>query len=281
MGKATRPLKPCFQNVTGFRPCDKRAIHVAMPEPVKNRDGQFYSTIRVPGVSSPRLCTLLRWMTGRHRYRRLGPRHVTQLGCLMARLHQRAQHWKPPSTFQRRRWDWDGLFGAKGGFGVPAGEAWARLPEPYYTLMRRVADEAGEVMQTLGTGPEVFGLIHSDLGLGNVLFAGGEARAIDFDDCGFGYWLYDMAATLRRWRWTADWSVYHHAFLRGYTEIQPWPTALCHALDTLMAARSVSVALWAVGKANDHSGLRQHLTSWLDEAAGFINRYNQRKHEPG
>lgn len=256
----------------------RQEVQLSVPDPVKTRDGQFCPTISVPGVPSPRLCSLLRWMTGHHCYRSLSPEHVTRLGRLMARLHLHAQQWKPPVAFQRRRWDWDGLFGMEGGFGVPSSEAWTLLPEPYYTPLRRMADELADTMQALGSGPEVFGLIHSDLSLSNVLFGGGEARAIDFDDCGFGYWLYDMAIPLRRWRWATEWPMIRQAFLIGYTEMQPLPTGLWRHLDTFMAGRGVITSLWAVGKAKDHSGLRRDLTSWLEAALRFIAQYNQTKH---
>jgi len=42
------------------------------------------------------------------------------------------------------------------------------------------------------------GLIHADLHLGNALFWSDEVRVIDFDDCGFGYWLYDIAFALKQ-----------------------------------------------------------------------------------
>ena len=51
-------------------------------------------------------------------------------------------------------------------------------------------------MQRLGQGPNVFGLIHADAHLDNVLFDGQQARLIDFDDCGFGYRIYDVAVAL-------------------------------------------------------------------------------------
>ncbi len=93
----------------------RQDAELPVPEPVVTREGQFCVAIRVPGVPSPRFCTLLRWMTGRHRYRNLSPPQVKQLGRLMARMHLHAQHWKPPAGFQRRCWDGEGLFGTTGG----------------------------------------------------------------------------------------------------------------------------------------------------------------------
>ena len=50
----------------------------------------------------------------------------------------------------------------------------------------------GKLAQTPGS----FGLIHSDLHCENFLFHNGVVRAIDFDDCGWGFHLYDLAVTL-------------------------------------------------------------------------------------
>ena len=41
-----------------------------------------------------------------------------------------------------------------------------------------------------------FGVIHADYILGNVRFLGRQPGAIDFDDCGWGFVLYDLAVTL-------------------------------------------------------------------------------------
>ena len=55
-------------------------------------------------------------------------------------------------------------------------------------------------MDDWGKGSNVYGLIHADLGTkANVLFHKGEARAIDFDDSGYGYWMYDLTTPLYDW----------------------------------------------------------------------------------
>lgn len=40
------------------------------------------------------------------------------------------------------------------------------------------------------------GMIHYDLHLGNFLFENGHARIIDFDECGYGYYLFDLGHIL-------------------------------------------------------------------------------------
>jgi Ser/Thr protein kinase RdoA (MazF antagonist) len=53
-----------------------------------------------------------------------------------------------------------------------------------------------QAQRELGASPDVFGLIHSDLHQENYLFHRGRVRAIDFDDCGWGHFVYDLAVTL-------------------------------------------------------------------------------------
>jgi hypothetical protein len=95
--------------------------------------------------------------------------------------------WQPPACPTKRRYDRDGLFQEGAGSGVPNREAWSLLlpscVKPFQIVARRVR----QVMDELRQGPDVYGLIHADLGLdANVLFWKGEPRAIDFDDSGFG-----------------------------------------------------------------------------------------------
>ena len=45
-------------------------------------------------------------------------------------------------------------------------------------------------------GRSASGLIHADLRSANLLVDGERTRIIDFDDCGLGWFLHDMASTL-------------------------------------------------------------------------------------
>ena len=42
----------------------------------------------------------------------------------------------------------------------------------------------------------MFGLVHADLRLANLLVNGRHLRIIDFDDCGFSWFLYDFATAV-------------------------------------------------------------------------------------
>jgi len=63
-------------------------------------------------------------------------------------------------------------------------------------LLTRATEALAAKLHAYGTGPEVFGLLHADLRLANLMGDGDRLTAIDLDDCGFGWWAYDLASAL-------------------------------------------------------------------------------------
>ncbi len=81
--------------------------------------------------------------------------------------------------------------------GLPAGESWKLLPQPWVEPFESAARRVRQLMEAWGKGPEEYRLFHPDMGMdSNVLFWHGEPRPIDFDNSGFGYWMYDLAVAL-------------------------------------------------------------------------------------
>ncbi len=252
-------------------------LDLPVPEPVLSKNGRSLVEAAAPGVPGHRFCSLLRWMRGRT-YGRRGqrPAHLRLVGRLMARLHGHSLSWQRPAGFHRGRWDWDGLFGHAGAAGEDDSWVWNALPERERRLYREAAERTARVMDDLGEGPLAFGLIHADLHLGNVLFDGGEARPIDFDDCGFGHWLYDVAVVLHDYRTKEDWPAWRDALLSGYAEErpllegQPLPEGQLVHLDAFMAARCVSVMIWCYSRARDNPRFREHLKEWSDWSVDYL-----------
>ena len=85
---------------------------------------------------------------------------------------------------------------------------------------RRLFQHAREVLyaalRRLGQSPANFSLIHADLHPGNVLVDGRQLTVIDFDDCGFGWHLYDIAVALKAHQTAPRFPQIQAAFLAGY-----------------------------------------------------------------
>jgi len=121
-------------------------------------------------------------------------RHFAPLGQITARLHLQARQWTPPPRFTRKRWDADTILGPDPHWGHWR-QAQGLDAEGTALLVRATGKLTGD-LRSYGTGPDTFGLIHADLRLANLMVNGDTLTVIDFDDCGFGWWVYDLAAAL-------------------------------------------------------------------------------------
>lgn len=250
-----------------------RDTDLAVPLPLRTLAGALSMEVEVPGIPQPRRCSLLRWVTGRMLVRNVRPHHLQALGRLMGGLHQHAASWTPPVGFGRPRYDWAGLFGDNDFVKAPAAEVRACLAQHHREPFERVTGELRQVMETLGQGRDAFGLIHADIGIGaNVLFGGGEARAIDFDDCAFGYWLFDIGVALSELRADEDYARYRDALRRGYAEVYTLPEAHWAHLDLFIAAWHAFEMYWAASGAVRFPEHRPGYGRWVDRAAGDLVR---------
>jgi Ser/Thr protein kinase RdoA (MazF antagonist) len=213
---------------------------LAVPEPVAARDGA--TTVEASAAGETRVCSVLRWMDGRIMEGSPRPIHLRRLGEAMARLHRQASAWTPPHDFVRIRWDHETFFGDTLVYGVTAAaECWALLPADLRARFEAVGARTAEILD----GSDV-GLIHADLHLGNALFHRGEVRLIDFDDCGHGPRLYELAVALWELRDEPFYPPYRDALIEGYRTHRD--LAVTH-LDDLIAVRQVAFALWYTGMA--------------------------------
>jgi Ser/Thr protein kinase RdoA (MazF antagonist) len=163
--------------------------------------------------------------------------------------------------FIRRRWDWDGLFGDESGFYLPAHDLWNLLPSPVRSLAESVALSFREAMKRQGYGSDTFGLIHADLHLGNVLFRGGHAVPIDFDDCGYAHYLYDLAVPIADNLDHDDWQSLKDALYEGYQTVRPLPRGT-EDMKVFVAGRLIALLLWATDMAQVNERFARRLDEW-------------------
>jgi Ser/Thr protein kinase RdoA (MazF antagonist) len=122
------------------------------------------------------------------------PHWFGHLGQISARLHIHARGWNRPAGFARKRWDCETILGERPHWG-----RWHDAPgltADGARILTRVAATLRARLAAYGTGPDRFGLVHADLRLTNLMIDAAGLIAIDFDDCGFGWWMYDLAAAL-------------------------------------------------------------------------------------
>ncbi|WP_241251089.1 phosphotransferase enzyme family protein [Candidatus Protofrankia californiensis] len=130
------------------------------------------------------------------------------LGEITARLHRHARAWRRPAGFTRFDWTWRTTLGTDGRWGSWQDGIRAATNDDHngsgaidgegIAVLARAAEEIHRRIERFGTGPDRFGLVHADMRLANLLVNGRpeELTVIDFDDCGFSWYLFDLAASL-------------------------------------------------------------------------------------
>jgi Ser/Thr protein kinase RdoA (MazF antagonist) len=252
----------------------RRDADLPVPEPIPALDRRLLLPVSVPGIPETRNCSLLRWVKGRSLANRFRPRHLQAQGRLVARLHNFSARWQPPAGLTKRRLDWEGLFQNDVGSGMPNAEAWELLSPEHRASFAFVAQQVRDVMDAWGTGPDVYGLIHGDLAVdANLLFWHGQPRAIDFDDSGFGYWVFDLAVALDACWEDAAFPHYKEVLLAGYAEFRSLPEKQVAQIELFLAALQVYWNLWAIGGTHLYPGLRQEYSERIARNAGLVVRY--------
>ena len=178
-----------------------RETPLRVPEPVPTADGSLMSYVPSEGAAKPgrpgRHCVLLRWVPGTHKKEGLSPADISEVGSYVAGLHNHAERYALLEPSALPRWDWQWPFGES----VPL---WSQGQRFYSTQEMAVFEAAAQRvrgdLQQLGYGNNAFGPIHRDLHLNNILFHGRRVSAIDFDSCGLGHYLLDLAVLLNALR---------------------------------------------------------------------------------
>ena len=236
--------------------------------PVKSIADNFSSSVVDVTDNTYYTCSLLRWLKGTH-HKHVQAKDFLSLGKLLGSLHKRAGEWAAPKNFQRTRWDWEGMFGARDGFGSIGRSDWDRIAHHYQIHFQHYLEHVADVMSELGQASDAFGLIHGDLNFSNVIYNESRVSPIDFDDCGFGYWIYDIACAVQPYRHRADWHSCWRNFKRGYLARCEQPTGFEY-LDTFIAARHIMLLLWAASRAHRNPQLANSLQSRSEAAARAI-----------
>ena len=217
---------------------------VPVQVPQRSLDGEMIVVGEQIGVPEPYPVTVLSWLDGQILPQdRRSPHHFYRLGQLVAKLHHHAQHWTPAFELDRPLYDSTSVLRTDNIFGEEA-VTYKQLPEDVQESLRRLYEQLQEVEQRLGKSPHQFGLIHSDLSFGNVLFTTDAVMPIDFDDCGFGYYLYDLAVILAGPWERPGFQQRCDALLQGYREICELPDEHLSLIPTLMAMRASSLGQW-------------------------------------
>jgi Ser/Thr protein kinase RdoA (MazF antagonist) len=111
-------------------------------------------------------------------------------------------------------------------------------------LLGRLTEVVARRLERFGSEREQFGLVHADLRLANLLVDGDQTKVIDFDDCGFGWYLYDLSTALTFMEERPDAQELVGAWVRSYRRLAPLTRDEEREIPTFMMLRRMMVVAW-------------------------------------
>ncbi len=222
------------------------------PLPVAALDGTYIKSISSQAVSEARQCDLIEWVDGSPiggleegvagDEKSLGDIYRS-IGEIAANLHNISAAWTLPVGFSRLQWDARGTIGEE--------PLWGRfwdlepLTEVQIALLFTARDKALEKLKAFGTGDDRFGLIHGDLLPDNILQTSDDLCLIDFDDSGFGWYLFEFATSLFMHLGEPHFDTVCDAMVDGYRSARALPDEHLALFPTFFLMRGLVYLGWA------------------------------------
>jgi Ser/Thr protein kinase RdoA (MazF antagonist) len=224
---------------------------IETPPVVPTTAGDLFVNVSHPEVPEPRQCDLLGWVEGDVIGNIEGGHVATaddvrtshhQAGRLAALIHNHGERWSRPAGFTRPTMDFEGLVGERAYLGPYA--ACPLLTRDQIAMLDRARDGLGDSLTAFGRAPDRFGLTHGDFLPENLLRHGETVRIIDFDDCGFGWYVMDIATSLLFLLGEPHYDDALTGFVAGYRSARPLPDEHLVTLPSFLLARAMTYVGW-------------------------------------
>jgi Ser/Thr protein kinase RdoA (MazF antagonist) len=206
------------------------------------------------------------------------PDSFVLLGAITARMHEHALTWQRPPGFTRFAWDYDGAFGEVARWGRWQDGIAVGAPEA--EVLGRLDAALRDRLGRFGSDPHRYGLIHADLRLANLLEDktpdGDQRYVIDFDDCGFGWFLYDFGSAVSFFEDDPRVPELTDAWVRGYRSVRHLPAEDEAEIPTFVMMRRLLLVAWI----GSHSGTdlaqskgADYTAASCDLAESYLSRF--------
>ena len=242
------------------------------PRPIPGLDGELIQTVAGDGLPRPRNVVLFAWEEGKEPAATDAAGFET-LGETAARMHAHVRNWARPPWFERHTWDFETSLGSRphwgrwrDGMGMTE-EAREAMGETVALIARR--------LDRFGKAPDRFNLIHGDMRLANLLMDNGTIKVIDFDDCGFSWFLYDCATTVSFFEESPEVPALIEAWVRGYRRIGTLSAEDVAEIDTFVMLRRILLVAW-IGSHSETELAQSMGVRYTQETLPLCERYLSR-----
>ena len=218
-----------------------------VPYPLFTKNGNAYSFLPFDSDGS-RYVGMSTWLEGAPLQELMVEKGFDQIttfgraGALLAQLHNHSEQWEMPKGFTRHSLDIEGLLGDS-----PWWTQYWQMPEMSQEQSKKILaarDQLRTVLTDQGTSAQTFGLIHADLLPQNILVHDSVLSPIDFDDCAFGYHLYDISVALINVSAEPNFPEILSSFIREYRNHRDFSDQMLQTLPLFILIRQFMQIGW-------------------------------------
>ncbi|MYD77470.1 MAG: phosphotransferase [Gammaproteobacteria bacterium] len=216
---------------------------VITPVIVPGKDGKNIQSVEAEGMpGGPRNVVMFDWESGIEppEENLIGPFEL--LGSVSAQMHKHSKHWQRPEWFERYTWDFETSIGDKPHWG--RWQDGMGVNDENQALFGRTAELINKRLQAFGQGPDRWGLVHCDIRLANLLIEGSITKVIDFDDCGFSWFMYDCATALSFIEGRKDVPELIQSWVKGYRSVMELSQEDEAEIPTFIMLRRLLLVAW-------------------------------------
>lgn len=194
------------------------------------------------GEGDERFVCRFEWIDGNEPSEERLAQDFEQLGAITARLHEHSRNWERPQSFTRFTWDFNTALGDAGHWG-----SWKDamgMDSEALAILEPCVEKIQARLNLWGKSEDRWGLVHADMRLANLLVDGDAVAVIDFDDCGFSWFMYDLASSLSFIEHEPYVPELIDSWLRGYRTEVPVSSAEEQELRTFVMFRRMLLLAW-------------------------------------
>ena len=244
---------------------------VSVPQVVRNAKNRYVTEVVIE-EGDTRYCVATRFVEGVELTDEDSTERFYSLGIIAAKLHLHTLQWSKPSWFVRFNWDLSDAFGTSPRWG-PWSSQLDTIDRKYLDVVERSISSS---LQQYGRTKDRFGLIHADMRLSNVIWSTSNLypTVIDFDDCGYGWFLYDLATTVSFFEHKERVPEMVAKWVKGYESVRSLSPEDKEIIWPLIMFRRLLLLGWI--QSHPHVPISRQLSpTFVQDTLSLADRYNR------
>ena len=236
--------------------------------PIQRKAGGFITEIQAP--EGPRYILVSAMAEGDEPDYKLLP-NCTLVGESLAQMHKDSNGFKTP--YQRNQLDLPWLIDDS----LVVINDYISNHTEALKLIKSIADKARAAVLAAPNDSLDFGLCHGDFHGGNLLINSKKVTHFDFEECAFGYRVYDLA--------TFKWDIGFNerrlnqwpAFVQGYESVRPLSESESSLIDTFVILRELAESAYGIRHVEffgQNDIISADIDEWCERLAKFEKRIN-------